>query len=283
MLLTEQQLRFFETFGYLALRGLFRDEVDALNDAFRDVWTANGGGLDGAADDLDERLTIVVPFVDQHPYLCSLIDDPRIDGVASALLGDDYNYETSDGNFYVGDTRWHSDGFARTKYRFLKFAFYLDPVTAESGCLRVIPGSHHRKDRYALALHEAMSSSRTDDTENQLGLTGPEVPAVALETRPGDLIMFNQDLKHASYGGGTRRRMFTINMAERFDEEDLETLRNDIASLVRFWAESAYGEAMVRTAGPDRMVHLEQRMANDDHLPRLVAKARGEMSEPARG
>ena len=81
MLLTEQQLRFFETFGYLALRGLFRDEVDALNDAFRDVWTANGGGLDGAADDLDERLTIVVPFVDQHPYLSSLIDDPRIHGI----------------------------------------------------------------------------------------------------------------------------------------------------------------------------------------------------------
>ena len=77
--------------------------------------------------------------------------------------------------------------------------------------------------------------------------------------------------------------MFTINMTERFDEEDLDTLRKDIASLVRFWAESAYGEAMVRTAGPRRMTHLEQRMANDDHLPALVAKAREEMREPARG
>ena len=77
--------------------------------------------------------------------------------------------------------------------------------------------------------------------------------------------------------------MFTINMAERFNEDDLETLRNDIASLVRFWAESAYGEAMVRTAGPDRMVHLEQRMANDDHLPALVGEgARGDERAGAR-
>ena len=282
MQLSEQQVRFFETFGYLSFPGAFADEAETISEEFERVWAEHGGGHQGREHDHKQR-SAFVPFIDQSEYLSALIDDPRIDGVASALLGDDYNYETSDGNFYVGNTRWHSDGFARTKYRFLKFAFYLDPVTADSGCLRVIPGSHHRKDRYALALHEAMSSSRTDATENRLGLTGPEVPAVALETRPGDLIMFNQDLKHASYGGGTRRRMFTINMAERFNEDDLETLRNDIASLVRFWAESAYGEAMVRTAGPDRMVHLEQRMANDDHLPALVAKAREEMSEPARG
>ena len=162
-----------------------------------------------------------MPFIDQSEYLSALIDDPRIDGVASALLGDDYNYETSDGNFYVGDTRWHSDGFARTKYRFLKFAFYLDPVTAGSGCLRVIPGSHHRRDGYANGLHKLMSTSRVDQTEEAFGVSGPEVPAVALETQPGDLIMFNQDLKHASYGGGTRRRMFTINVSERFEDEDL--------------------------------------------------------------
>ena len=31
------------------------------------------------------------------------------------------------------------------------------------------------------------------------------------------------------------------------------------------------------------MVHLEQRIANADHLPDLVAKAREEMLEPSRG
>ena len=40
---------------------------------------------------------------------------------------------------------------------------------------------------------------------------------------------------------------------------------------------------MIRTAGPRRMRHLEQRLANDDHLPELVRQARQAMSEPSRG
>ena len=45
-------------------------------------------------------------FVDRDEYLCNLMDDPRIDGVLSSLLGDDYNYEASDGRAHhrqVGD------------------------------------------------------------------------------------------------------------------------------------------------------------------------------------
>ena len=53
--------------------------------------------------------------------------------------------------------------------------------------------------------------------------------------------------------------------------------------MANFWAESAYGEKMVETANSQRMVHLEQRMANDDHLRELVAKAKEEMLEPSRG
>ena len=52
---------------------------------------------------------------------------------------------------------------------------------------------------------------------------------------------------------------------------------------MRFWVERNYGEAMMRTAGPSRMVHLEQRMANDGHMAELARKAREEMSEPSRG
>jgi len=40
---------------------------------------------------------------------------------------------------------------------------------------------------------------------------------------------------------------------------------------------------MVATAGPERMVHLEQPMANDGHLAALALKARAEMDEPSRG
>lgn len=281
MTLSDQQLAFFETFGYLAFPGAFADEAGKITEEFERVWAEHGGGHNRRAHDHEQR-SALVPFIDQSEYLSALLDDPRVDGVASALLGDDYNYNGSDGNFYVGDTRWHSDGFARTKYRSIKIAFYLDPVTRDSGCLRVIPGSHHRGDDYAESLQRIMPSSRLASLEERLGIDGRDVPDLALESEPGDMVLFNHDLKHASFGGGTRRRMFTINMSQRFQDDDVDELREDIATLVRFWAERAYGEAMIRTASPRRMRHLEQRLANDDHLPELVRQARQEMSEPSR-
>ena len=282
MKLTRQQRSFFETFGYLGFRGLFAKEAEAITEEFERLWAERGGGHHGGPHDHQQR-SALVPFIDQSEYLSALLDDPRIDDVASEVAGDDYNYTGSDGNFYVGDTRWHSDGYARSKYRNLKFAFYLDPVDRDSGCLRVIPGSHHRGDNYAEGLQDIMSSQRTWTMAERVGVTGQDMPAVALETQPGDMLMFNQDLKHASFGGGSRRRMFTINVSERFAEEDLDELRQDIGHAARFWIERAYGDAMIRTAGPKRMRHLEQRLANDAHLPELARKARREMSEPSRG
>lgn len=51
----------------------------------------------------------------------------------------------------------------------------------------------------------------------------------------------------------------------------------------RFWMDEGHGAAMIRTASPERMRHLEQVMANDDHLPELNRQARERMSEPSRG
>ena len=224
----------------------------------------------------------ILPFIDQSEYLSSLIDHPLIDGFASAVLGPDYNYTSSDGNFYVGDTNWHSDNFS-PQYKNIKVAFYLDAVTRDTGCLRVIPGSHRVGDRYADGLHEVVPQSTVNHNEEKWGAHGSEVPAYPIESVPGDMLIFNQATKHGSWGGGDRRRMFTINFSQRYRDEDIGQLREELAGLANFWSETAYGAAMVETASPQRMVHLEQRMANDDHLPELVAKAREEMLEPSRG
>ncbi len=104
-----------------------------------------------------------------------------------------------------------------------------------------------------------------------------------LETNPGDLLLFNHNTKHAAFGGGTARRMFTINLSQRYRDEDLPELRQYVSNFARFWVDEAYGETMVRTADAARLRHLEQIMANDDHLPELSRKARAEMKEPSRG
>jgi ectoine hydroxylase-related dioxygenase (phytanoyl-CoA dioxygenase family) len=157
-------------------------------------------------------------------------------------------------------------------------AFYLDPVGADSGCLRVIPGSCITDDRYAQALQGEIGRS-----QELWGIDGRQVPAIALETQPGDLVLFNHNTKHASFGGGARRRMFTINLCQRYPAALLPEMRETIAGAARFWIERAYGEAMVRTAGPERMQHLEQVLANDGHLAELSRKARETMAEPSRG
>ena len=47
--------------------------------------------------------------------------------------------------------------------------------------------------------------------------------------------------------------------------------------------DSVYGKAMLRNASPQRMIHLEQALANQDHLAELSRKSRQEMKEPSRG
>ena len=247
--LTERQKDFLEQFGFLGFPGLIRDIVDEVTDAFEQVWAERGGGHNGQPHDGEQR-SCIVPFIDQHPRLCALLDDERIHGILTSLLGDDFNYLGSDGNYYAGDTRWHSDGYG-CDLRHVKIAFYLDELTRDTGCLRVIPGSHHIGDAYAETLQKDVRES-----EDNWGVSGAQIPAMALETKPGDVVCFNWRTKHAAFGSGARRRMFTINSCVRYPEDRIGDLKELISSGARFWIDRTYGETMVETAGPGRMVHL---------------------------
>ena len=76
--------------------------------------------------------------------------------------------------------------------------------------------------------------------------------------------------------------MFTINCHARYPETRLDDLHNHISGLARFWLDRAYGEIMIRTAGTQRMKHLDQFLANDGHLTELSRHKRKVMTEPAR-
>ena len=274
--LTPQQIDFFETFGYLSFPGLMADKAEAISNAFEGVWSNKGGGHHGKPHDGKAR-SCIVPFIDQSAVLSGLLDDPRIDAIPTSLLGTDYNYMGSDGNYYVGDTGWHSDGW-HANVRHIKIAFYLDPLTRDSGCLRVIPGSHRVGDSFAEDVQKKLGRSR----ENW-NMTGQEVPALALETKPGDVVCFNHNTKHAAFGGGKSRRMFTINLCQRYPQDKLQELRDYISGHARFWLERNYGPEMIRTAGPERMRHLQQVMENDGHLAELSRQMKEKMLEPSRG
>lgn len=274
--LTPEQTRFFEAFGYLAFPGLIADCIGEVTDAFEEVWTQRGKSHNGVPHD-GSRRSCIVPFPDQHPRLCQLLDDPRIDGIAASLLGEDYNFMPSDGNYYAGDTNWHSDG-GDTDILHIKIAYYLDPLTRDSGCLRVIPGSHRFGDVFADGLTQELPHS-----QDLWGLNGAQIPAQAIETRPGDVVVFNHKTKHAAFGGDGWRRMFTMNLCQRYPEKRVQELRDYLNGVSRFWVERAYGPIMMETAGPGRLRHLEQVMANDGHIAELSRQAREKMEEPSRG
>ena len=115
-----------------------------------------------------------------------------------------------------------------------------------------------------------------------MGIEGTEIPSVAFETQPGDVVCFNHNIKHAAFGG-TRRRMFTMNCCQRYPEDRLEELRNSISGGARFWVERGYGESMIHIADEKRMRHLEQKLTNDGHLAELSRQSRLNMTEPSRG
>lgn len=274
--LTKEQLTFFHTFGFLSFPGLLNDRIDRIIEEFEVLWALQGGGHFGQAHD-GKRRSCIAPCIDRSVYLSTMLDDPRLEGIAASILGDDFNYMGSDGNLYAGDTGWHSDGWHREQIH-IKLAFYLDPVVRDTGCLRVIPGSHRIGDQFAEALQRDIY-----EVEKTWGMHGRDVPCVALETKPGDVVLFNHNTKHSAFGGSARRRMFTMNCCQRYPESKLGELRDYLAGGARFWAEKAYADPMRDTASRQRLVHLEQCMANDGHLKALADKARQEMAEPSRG
>jgi len=274
MKLSQEQQNFFHTFGFLSFPGLLNDRIDKIIEAFEETWRMNGGGHNGKPHDGKQRSCTGMY---QTEYMATLLDDPRLVGIASTFLRDDYNFMGGDGNYYVGDTGWHSDGW-HANVMHIKIAFYLDPLTKDTGCLRVIPGSHKINDSYAKELQEKLGRSK-----ELLGMTGREIPAMALETKPGDVVMFNHNTKHAAFGGGQRRRMFTMNLSQHYPEHLIPELRKYVEGAARFWATEPYHASILKNAPPSRMKHLEQLLANFDHVRELTRIAKETMLEPARG
>ena len=191
--------------------------------------------------------------------------------VIGGVLGEDFNYASGDGNYYTGDTHWHPDGNWGQLFA-CKVAFYLDPLTAGSGCLRVIPGSQ-RPDHFVRT-----QGINPNQAQELFGVEPHDFPgSIALETRPGDLVIFNHDLFHASFGGNERRRMFTMNNTRHCTRaEDLETLHNYLSLHSpgchdHDTSAGMFYPTMVDSAGPQRRVHLQQcSQVHDELFPQFA-------------
>jgi hypothetical protein len=222
MALEHDKVRFFHTFGFLTLPGQFSlREVERISAAADLVF----------AEDCQDRPYTGVErqqiqgFAERSRVITALIEDTRVFGLVQQLLGPELIWIGSDGNRYIGDTGWHPDG-SNLSFRRIKVAFYLDSLTRESGALRVIPGSHQdplhhalkpllQRDDATITPYGVRASARADPSRSGFGVSSKGVPFHAVETGPGDVVFFDQNLWHASFGGRPGRRMFTLNYGAR--------------------------------------------------------------------
>tara|TARA_Y100001970_G_C14223501_1_gene854123 strand:+ start:1916 stop:2752 length:837 start_codon:yes stop_codon:yes gene_type:complete len=273
--LNQYQINFFHTFGYILLKGLFLEDIDQIEKSFSEIFRKK---FKKQKIDFDKVERICVPqFIDLNENLANLLDDERVLNIGESILGSDFNYMGSDGNYYNSNTSWHSDGW-QCKILHIKLAFYLDNLKQDRGCLKVLPGSHYIKDEYSNYLNKSLTKSCSFFKKNE-----QHIPGISIETKPGDLICFNHNLKHCSYGGSKKRRMFTINLSQRYPKENLRDLKDYINQGSRFWIDKAYGEIMLKSASKKRMKHLEQVLENDEELKYHSNLARKNMKMPANG
>ena len=204
MQLTEQQLNHFHTFGFLLFPALLcPGEVGWITDEFEQVLQIHGAQHDGS------KHTQIVPMLDHSEQLCTLLDDARILGIAGAILGDDFYYAGGDGDFWVGDTNWHPDGNYADLFA-IKFAFYLDPLTRDTGCLRLLPGSHLPESYWRHA------NMHPGNAREKWRIDPWEIPGnAAIETNPGDLVVFNLQYLPRLFRRRHRRRQFSMNLHKR--------------------------------------------------------------------
>ncbi|HCQ01402.1 MAG TPA: hypothetical protein DIT99_12250 [Candidatus Latescibacteria bacterium] len=236
MTVSSQQKRFFDDFGYIFLPGLMKEEVGWITEEYERLFSESGIVHDGT------KRSSLGHIVEKSELLCTLLDHPKVDGLLAGLMGDDYNYLGSGADLYVEDGLWHPDCHDAPVLQ-VKWAMYLDHLTIDAGALRVVPGSH--KQGWVGNL----------DTESLWGFGMAEVPCVAPDNEPGDVLVFNLQTLHNSLGGGKRRRMLNmVACAACRTEEEITFLKKRIPKT----RTELQWEIMRNTAPPQRLRRLNQ-------------------------
>ncbi len=215
--LTPSQRHFYDTFGFVKLPGLFADSIERMErgfeEAFRDgeVWDMN------EALHFDQRRLIVPGVIDRSPDLSWMRDDRRVTELVTSVLGPGYEFANSDGSLFYCDTSWHPDSYgAPMTIRHLKLSFYLESLHGASGAIRMIPGTNFWKSPFAVAVREGVDDPQR--ISEVFGIEPDELPSWVLESEPGDCVAWDFRTIHASFNGGERRRLFSLNFREATTE-----------------------------------------------------------------
>ena len=226
-MLSTAQTAHFETFGFLVLKRLFtQDEVAIIKSEAEEIFDEARGGKPYAG--VREH---AMPFFERGAFMSTIADDDRIYDIGVSLMGPDFVLDGTEGNLMTGDSSWHCMVPAQNLLPSIKIAFYPDPLTRDTGCLRFIPGSHKAgsPDPYAdFRNNDVYSGSRPFDMEPT------DIPSYAIESQPGDVVVFTENVLHASFGGRNGRHQHVINFgANPRTEEQVAYIRGQHDATIR--------------------------------------------------
>ena len=206
-MLTEQQISQYRAFGVVVLRNLLSpSELETVRQEFdhRAQVTHDSVPFDGT------RTHSFSMLGDDTPFLASLHEDRRFLGPAEQLYGNDALAYLMRGYRYVGNTPWHyDDGSPAGPYAHgPKFQLPLQSVRADSGALRFVPGSHKLPWQKELGQIEPLGQCwlKTQAAKEFID----QVPAYVCEADPGDAVLFDKRIFHATWGGGVDRHACAV-------------------------------------------------------------------------
>lgn len=196
------EIQFFRTHGFLHLRGFLGERETAQLRA--DVMDGLGSNYPLPTEPLAEATGYdgyYVPLMGPRSATSrALTSGPRLLQLATNLLDSSVLPKPAKGIMYRDASPWHSDS-GNPELRAVKMVVYFKPLRADTGALRVLPGSHHpgHSDRLDAYREEHPVARPLDEAAE-----AADWPGVVLETEPGDLVVFDVHLWHASLFGRDR-------------------------------------------------------------------------------
>ena len=194
--ISDECLHYFKTFGFVVFRRFLPfEDLEVLSNELEEGLSAQfpHEPFDGS------RRHSARMFDESTPFFASLMEDSRFLTPAQQICGEDVLAVGIDANRYVGNTIWHPDSPITTQSA-VKYVFYLDPVSGDSGALRVIPGTHLLRGQERIEFTDDIGEHPIED-----------IPCTVIDTEPGDVIAFDIRIWHASYGGGNDRRSCNLD------------------------------------------------------------------------
>ena len=88
-------------------------------------------------------------------------------------------------------------------------SLYFEPLDADSGAIRVLPGSHLPDCWVPRTISGPLDGP--ERIPERFGIEPDEVPSWTLDSEPGDVLIWDFRLVHAAFNSGPARRGLSLN------------------------------------------------------------------------